>query len=102
MNAHFGPALHQPRWFVGNQTDMYNTWADISPTGAQMPRAVGLAYASVLYRGLEELKAIHEFSKNGNEVDLCEHRQCLHSGGHVLGVGQCHRCAAGARGHHSL
>ena len=31
----------------------------VSPTGSQMPRAVGLAYASKLYRQLDELKAIH-------------------------------------------
>ena len=33
-----------------------------------MPRTVGLAYASVLYRGLDELKEFTQFSKNGNEV----------------------------------
>jgi pyruvate/2-oxoglutarate/acetoin dehydrogenase E1 component len=33
-----------------------------------MPRAVGLAYASVLYRGIPELKDFTQFSKNGNEV----------------------------------
>jgi pyruvate/2-oxoglutarate/acetoin dehydrogenase E1 component/TPP-dependent pyruvate/acetoin dehydrogenase alpha subunit len=47
---------------------MYNTSADVSPTGTQMPRTVGLAYASVLYRELEELKGFTQFSKNGNEV----------------------------------
>jgi pyruvate/2-oxoglutarate/acetoin dehydrogenase E1 component len=33
-----------------------------------MPRTVGLAYASVLYRGLEELQQFDQFSKSGNEV----------------------------------
>jgi len=51
-----------------NQTGMYNVAADVSPTAAQMPRAVGLAYASVLYRKLEELKAFNQFSHNGDEV----------------------------------
>ena len=34
------------------QTDAYNVAADLSPTGSQMPRLVGLAWASRLYREL--------------------------------------------------
>jgi 2-oxoisovalerate dehydrogenase E1 component len=51
-----------------DQTKMYNVAADVSPTGAQMPRLVGLAYASVLYRKLEPLKQFGKFSHNGDEV----------------------------------
>ncbi len=51
-----------------NQTEMYNIAADVSPTGAQMPRLVGLAYASVLYRKLEALKQFTQFSHDGDEV----------------------------------
>ncbi len=40
----------------------------MSPTAAQMPRAVGLAYASVLYRHIPELAAFPQFSHRGNEV----------------------------------
>ena len=47
---------------------MYNTASDISPTAAQMPRSVGLAYASVLYRKLSELRDLKDFSNNGNEI----------------------------------
>lgn len=68
MNAHFANRYINPDGSWKSQTDTYNTAADISPTGAQMPRAVGLAYASVLYRGLPELKDYTQFSKNGNEV----------------------------------
>ena len=68
MNAHFASRYVNPDGSWKNQTEMYNTAADISPTAGQMPRAVGLAYASVVYRGLEELKQSHQFSKNGNEV----------------------------------
>ena len=50
-----------------NQTEMYNVAADVSPTAAQMPRAVGLAYASVVYRKLKELDPTN-FSHNGNEI----------------------------------
>lgn len=41
---------------------------DISPTGAQMPRLVGLAWASKLFRNNPELKHMTNFSHNGNEV----------------------------------
>jgi 2-oxoisovalerate dehydrogenase E1 component len=41
---------------------------DISPTGAQMPRLVGLAWASKLFRNNPELRHMTNFSHNGNEV----------------------------------
>ncbi len=68
MNAHFASRYINPDGSWKNQTESYNTSADVSPTGTQMPRTVGLAYASVLYRGLEELQQFNQFSKNGNEV----------------------------------
>jgi pyruvate/2-oxoglutarate/acetoin dehydrogenase E1 component/TPP-dependent pyruvate/acetoin dehydrogenase alpha subunit len=68
MNAHFATRYINPDGSWKNQTEMYNTSADVSPTGSQMPRTVGLAYASVLYRQLEELQGFTQFSRNGNEV----------------------------------
>jgi TPP-dependent pyruvate/acetoin dehydrogenase alpha subunit len=68
MNAHFASRYINPDGSWKNQTETYNTAADVSPTGTQMPRTVGLAYASVLYRSLEELQQFQQFSKNGNEV----------------------------------
>ena len=68
MNAHFANRYIDPDGSWKKQTELYNTAADVSPTGTQMPRAVGLAYASVLYRGLDELRKFKEFSNNGNEV----------------------------------
>jgi transketolase len=41
---------------------------DISPTGAQMPRLVGLAWASKLFRQNPELHGMTQFSHHGNEV----------------------------------
>ncbi|MFN3404120.1 MAG: thiamine pyrophosphate-dependent enzyme [Cytophagaceae bacterium] len=49
-------------------TKIKNSSPDISPTGAQMPRLVGLAYASKLYRCNPDLKQFTTFSDNGNEV----------------------------------
>lgn len=68
MNCHFGMRLVDPhgRWLP--QTERVNIASDISPTGSQMPRLVGLAYASRLYREVPELRQFREFSDNGNEI----------------------------------
>jgi 2-oxoisovalerate dehydrogenase E1 component len=68
MNDHFASQLLDAEGNWLSQTDRYNTSADIASTAAQMPRSVGLAYASVLYRRLDELKKFDTFSHNGNEV----------------------------------
>jgi 2-oxoisovalerate dehydrogenase E1 component len=68
MNAHFASRYLNPDGSWKDQTEMYNVSADVSPTGSQMPRSVGLAYASVVYRELKALKKFKQFSKNGNEV----------------------------------
>jgi pyruvate/2-oxoglutarate/acetoin dehydrogenase E1 component/TPP-dependent pyruvate/acetoin dehydrogenase alpha subunit len=68
MNNHFSSPLldEEGNWI--RQVDRYNITADIASTAAQMPRSVGLAYASVLYRKLDELKKFDGFSHNGDEV----------------------------------
>ncbi len=68
MNAHFASRFLTPEGEWKDQTDLYNIAADVSPTGSQMPRTVGLAYASVLYRQLNELRQSDKFSDQGNEV----------------------------------
>ena len=68
MNCHFATRLLNPDGSWKNQTEMYNTSADVSPTGGQMPRLVGLAYASKLYRELDELKSMTQFSREGDEI----------------------------------
>ena len=58
----------------GNWLDLMaqkNSSADISPTGGQMPRLLGLALASKIYRNnknLSEDRAFSKFTDNGNEV----------------------------------
>ena len=66
MNSHFASRLLNPDGTWKAQTDSYNVSADISPTGGQMPRLVGLAWASRLYRELG-IDA-QQFSRNGNEI----------------------------------
>jgi pyruvate/2-oxoglutarate/acetoin dehydrogenase E1 component/TPP-dependent pyruvate/acetoin dehydrogenase alpha subunit len=68
MNSHFGSRIIDANGNWLPQTDTYNTSSDISPTGSQMPRLLGLAYASKLYRELEELHALRQFSHNGDEI----------------------------------
>jgi len=47
-----------------------NSAADLSPTAAQMPRLVGLAYASKLFRQNPDLAGYKNFSQKGNEVAI--------------------------------
>lgn len=68
MNAHFASRYVNPDGTWKNQTEMFNSAADVSPTGTQMPRTVGLAYASVVYRQVAALQGLTQFSRNGNEV----------------------------------
>lgn len=68
MNSHFGSRYIAPDGSWLNQTEMYNISSDVSPTGSQMPRLVGLAFASHLYRNLDELKSFDKFSDRGNEI----------------------------------
>ncbi len=68
MDAHFGSRNLRPDGTWKNQTEMYNIASDVSPTASQMPRTVGLAYASVLYRQLDALKPFKDFSRDGNEI----------------------------------
>ncbi len=68
MNAHFATRSLNPDGTWRDLTQQMNTSADVSPTGSQMPRLVGLGYASRLYRELDELKHLTQFSHNGNEI----------------------------------
>lgn len=69
MNSHFATRLLTTAGRWQDQTLMRNTAADISTTGGQMPRLLGLAHASKIYRHNPELAAINNiFTHNGNEV----------------------------------
>jgi len=68
MNGHFATRSLNADGTWKQLVDQYNSSADISPTGSQMPRLVGLAYASRLYRSINVLNDMTSFSKNGNEV----------------------------------
>ena len=50
-----------------NLMQQKNSSSDISPTAGQMPRLLGLAQASKIYRNVEGIDA-EKFSDNGNEI----------------------------------
>ena len=68
MNSHFATRLLDDDGNWKNQTEMKNTSADMSPTAGQMPRLLGLAQASKVYKNVKELSEFTKFSKDGNEV----------------------------------
>lgn len=68
MTAHFTTRSLNPDGSWKDLTETVNSSPDVSPTGSQMPRLVGLAYASRLYRELEPLHEYKQFSRNGSEV----------------------------------
>jgi pyruvate/2-oxoglutarate/acetoin dehydrogenase E1 component/TPP-dependent pyruvate/acetoin dehydrogenase alpha subunit len=68
MNCHFATRFVNADGTWANQAESLNCAADISTTGGHMPRLLGLAYASKLYRQNKELEYLKQFSVNGNEV----------------------------------
>jgi len=70
MGGHFGThSLNEDGTFKA-LINQKNSSSDISPTGGQMPRLLGLAYASHFYRINKELQGepFTNFSNKGNEV----------------------------------
>jgi 2-oxoisovalerate dehydrogenase E1 component len=69
MTGHFGTRLLNPDGSWRPQPGSFNSSADLSPTSAQMPRLVGLALASKLYRTLPGLEiCAGNFSRDGQEI----------------------------------
>lgn len=68
MNGHFATRMIDPDGSWKPIATMKNSSADVSPTGSQMPRLVGLAYASRLYREVPELHTLTNFSRSGREI----------------------------------
>ena len=68
MGGHFAThSLHEDGTWK-DLTKQYNSSSDISPTAAQMPRLLGLAQASKIYRTEKSVQHASKFSKNGNEI----------------------------------
>ena len=67
MGGHFGTHSIDAEGNWKNLTQQKNSSADISPTAGQMPRLLGLAQASKIYRNVKGIDATN-FSVKGNEV----------------------------------
>ncbi|MBS1535185.1 MAG: transketolase [Bacteroidetes bacterium] len=67
MGGHFATKSLNEDGSWKNLTEQKNSSADISPTAGQMPRLLGLAQASKIYREVPGIDT-SLFSKNGNEV----------------------------------
>lgn len=68
MGGHFATHSLDENGNWKNLTAQKNSSSDISPTAGQMPRLLGLAQASKIYRNVEGLEKHTNFSINGNEV----------------------------------
>jgi pyruvate/2-oxoglutarate/acetoin dehydrogenase E1 component/TPP-dependent pyruvate/acetoin dehydrogenase alpha subunit len=69
MGNHFATRFLDEKGEFLRSVDMPNSTADVSNVAGWMPRLVGLAYASKLYRQNPQLKAAQDgFSVDGNEV----------------------------------
>ncbi len=82
MNSHFATPFvnEQGEWL--DLANRKNISADIAPTAGQMPRALGLAFASKLFRNQGDLREFKELSNQGNEVCFCTIGDASTSEGH--------------------
>lgn len=67
MGGHFATHSLDEEGNWKNLLEQKNSSADISPTAGQMPRLLGLAQASKIYRNVSEINS-EKFSENGNEI----------------------------------
>ena len=82
MNSHFATRFVDEE---GNWIDLANRKnisSDIAPTSGQMPRALGLAFASKVFREVDVLRDFTNLSHNGNEVCFCTIGDAATSEGH--------------------
>ena len=68
MGGHFATHSLNEDGSWKNLKEQYNSSADISPTAGQMPRLLGLAQASKIYRNEKSVQHKNNFSNKGNEV----------------------------------
>ena len=68
MNAHFATRILDENGHWKSALDQKNSSADVSTTGGQMPRLLGLALASKVYRQSPQIDTDSLFSNQGNEV----------------------------------
>jgi len=82
MNAHFSTQFVNENGDWLDLINLKNVSADIAPTSGQMPRGLGLAFASKSFRNIEQLKQFTNLSNNGNEVCFVTSGDASTSEGH--------------------
>ncbi|MEO5650275.1 MAG: thiamine pyrophosphate-dependent enzyme [Ginsengibacter sp.] len=82
MNSHFATKFVDENGDWLALANKKNVSADIAPTGGQMPRALGLAFASKVFRGVKDLQQMTHLSNNGNEICFCTIGDSSTSEGH--------------------
>jgi pyruvate/2-oxoglutarate/acetoin dehydrogenase E1 component/TPP-dependent pyruvate/acetoin dehydrogenase alpha subunit len=68
MNCHFATRTVDENGEWLDLANLKNISSDIAPTGGQMPRGLGLAFASKAFRQIPGLRSEKSLSNNGNEV----------------------------------
>jgi len=86
FNNHFSTRTLNDDGSWKSLTAQKNSAADLSPTAGQMPRLIGLAHASKLFRNIPELARFKDLSNNGNEVAFGTIGDASTSEGHFFEV----------------
>lgn len=71
MNSHYATRNVDENGEWINLVTQKNTASDMAPVAAQMPRSVGLALASKIFRNTPLLQQFDHLSNHGNEVCFC-------------------------------
>ena len=71
MNAHFATKFVEENGDWLDLASLKNVSSDIAPTAGQMVRALGLAFASKVFRNVPQLSELKHLSNEGNEVCFC-------------------------------
>jgi len=82
MNSHFATANVDENGVFLDLANTKNLASGMAPTAAQMPRSLGLAFASKAFRHIGLLKQFPHLSNNGNEVCFCTIGDASTSEGH--------------------
>ena len=82
MNAHFATKIVDEKGDWLDLANRKNSSSDMAPTAGQMPRALGLALASKLFRNAPVFRKHTDLSDNGNEICFCTIGDASTSEGH--------------------
>lgn len=82
MNSHFATKFVDENGEWLDLANRKNVSSDVAPTAGQMPRALGLAYASKFFRNSDDIDLFKHLSNNGNEICFCTIGDAATSEGH--------------------